>query len=200
MNRLPPRAPGTRSSWSDLVRAAACALPFLLSACSDQTASTQTEPSIFDGGADQVMVGVEQYLTRDGVRRGVLNADTALTFEDASEIQLRKLEIRFFDEAGEDRGVLTSESGVYDLATGDMTVRGNVDLRGGLAAGPPSRLDTDSLIYAAAADELRAPGRWTLTRPDGTVEQGRGLVTDPGLRRISNADYSVETPDVEVPQ
>ncbi|MGD8495670.1 MAG: LPS export ABC transporter periplasmic protein LptC [Gemmatimonadales bacterium] len=183
-----------------LLRAAACGLSLLFGACSDQAASTQAEPSIFDGGADQVMVGVEQYLTRDGVRRGVLQADTALTFEDASEIQLRQLEIRFFDEAGEDRGVLTSESGVYDLATGDMTVRGDVDLRGGLAAGPPSRLQTDSLTYTAAADELRAPGAWTLTRPDGTTERGRGLVTDPGLRRISSEDYSVTTPDVEVPQ
>jgi len=171
-----------------------------VSGCSDEPAGTTSQPSMFDDGADQVMMGVEHYLTRDGIRRGVLHADTALTFEDASEVQLRHLEIEFFDEAGEDRGVLTAESGVYDLATGDMTVRGNVDLQGSLEPGPPSRLETDSLTYAAASDELRTGARWTLTHPDGTVERGNGLVTDPALRQIQSRDYQVTAPDVEVPQ
>lgn len=169
-------------------------------ACSAEPEGTTPQPSIFDDGADQVMLGVEHYLTRDGVRRGVLHADTASTFEDASEIQLRRLEIEFFDEAGADRGVLTARSGVYDLATGDMTVRGDVDLRGSLEGGPPSRLETDSLTYTSSADELRTGARWTLRHPDGTVERGTGLVTDPALRRIQSRDYEVTAPDVEVPQ
>lgn len=178
----------------------AMGLAFISSGCSDEPAGTSPQPSIFDSGADQVMMGVEHYLTRDGVRRGVLHADTALTFEDASEMQLRHLEIQFFDESGDERGVLTAESGVYDLATGDMTVRGDVDLRGSLEPGPPSLLETDSLTYTAAADELRTGAPWTLTHPDGMVERGTGLVTDPALRQIQSRDYEVTAPDVEVPQ
>lgn len=179
---------------------ALCLAAALATGCSDEPAGTTAQPPIFDTGADQVMFGVEHYLTRDGVRRGVLHADTALTYEDASEVEMRRLEIRFFDEAGEDRGVLTAESGLYDMASGDMTVRGDVDLRGRLEAGPPSRLETDSLTYTAAADELRTDGRWTLTHPDGTVERGNGLVTDPALRNITSGDYAVTAPDVAVPE
>lgn len=171
-----------------------------VSGCSDEPAGTTPQPSMFDGGADQVMIGVEHYLTRDGIRRGVLHADTALTFEDASEVQLRHLEIEFFDEAGADRGVLTAVSGVYDLASGDMTVRGDVDLRGALETGPPSRLQTDSLTYTAVQDELHTRAPWTLTHPDGTVERGTELVTDPGLKHIERRDWTVTAPDVEVPQ
>lgn len=180
---------------------AALALLALLSAgCSDEPAGTTEEPSIFEGGADQVMVGVEQYLTREGVRRGVLHADTAFTYEDASRIDLRYLEIHFFDETGADRGVLTSASGAYRLETGDMTVHGAVDLRGRLDAGEPSVLETDSLAYEAAENLLSTDASWTLTHPDGTVERGRGLVTDPGLQNIQARDWTVTTPDVEVPE
>lgn len=179
---------------------ALCLAAALAAACSDEPAGTTAQPPIFDTGADQVMFGVEHYLTRDGVRRGVLHADTALTYEDASEVEMRGLEIRFFDAAGEDRGVLTAESGLYDLASGDMTVRGDVDLRGRLDAGPPKRLETDSLTYTAAAEELRTDGRWTLTHPDGMVERGKGLVTDPALQNISGGDYEVIAPDVAVPE
>lgn len=168
--------------------------------CSDASSDTTAQPSIFDGGADQVMIGVTHYLTRDGVRRGVLHADTAVTFADVSEIQLHNLEIRFFDEAGEDRGVLTAASGIYDLATGDMTVRGDVDLQGAMEPGPPSRLRTDSLAYSASQDELHTQARWTLTHPDGTVERGTELVTDPALHHIERREWTVTAPDVEVPQ
>ena len=40
-----------------------------------------TAPSVFVDGVDQVMVGVENYITSQGVRRARLDADTAYTFE-----------------------------------------------------------------------------------------------------------------------
>lgn len=182
------------------VRAGSAVLALLAGGCSDEPAGTTDEPSIFASGADQVMVGVEQYLTRDGIRRGVLHADTAFTYEDSSRIDLRNLEIQFFDESGADRGVLTSAAGTYRLETGDMTVHGSVDLRGRLEGREPSVLETDSLAYEAAENLLTTDASWTLTHPDGTVERGRGLVTDPGLQDIRTSDWTVTTPDVEVPE
>lgn len=189
-----------RPRLSRMLAPALCLAAALAAGCSDEPAGTTAQPPIFDTGADQVMFGVEHYLTRDGIRRGVLHADTALTYEDVSEVEMRGLEIRFFDEAGEDRGVLTAASGRYDLASGDMTVRGDVDLRGRLEAGAPSRLETDSLTYTAGADELTTDAPWTLTHPDGMVERGKGLVTDPALQSISGGDYEVTAPDVAVPE
>lgn len=189
----------TRRSVRGRTRLATVALAVLMSACSEEGTGSFDEPSIFVSGADQVMLGVEHYLTRDGVRRGSLLADTALTFEDASRIDLRSLEIRFFDDDGADRGILTATSGNYALESGDMTVRGDVNLRGRLQQTEPSVLETDSLSYASASNELSTDASWTVTHADGTVERGRGLVTDPSLENIRARDWTVTTPDVEIP-
>lgn len=167
---------------------------------SDEPAGADDEPSVFDSGADQVMFGVEQYLTRAGIRRGVLRADTAYMYDDASRIEMRRLEIRFFDDSGADLGRLTGRRGEYVLPAGNMTVHGDVELNGRLQSAAPSVLETDSLVYDAEDDELATDAAWTLTRPDGTVEQGRGLVTDPAMENIQRRNWTVTTPDVEVPQ
>lgn len=174
----------------------------LAPACSgsEEPAGATDEPSVFSSGADQVMIGTEHYLSRDGVRRGVLRADTAYTYDDASRIELRRLEIRFFDDAGADLGRLTARRGEYLLPAGDMTVHGEVDLQGRLQSAAPSLLETDSLVYDAEADELSTDGPWTLTHPDGTIERGSGLVTDPALENIRRRDWTVTTPDVAVPR
>lgn len=172
----------------------------LSAGCADDPSGADGAPSIFDQGADQVMAGVEHYLTRDGLRKGAMKADTAFTFEDASTINLRRLEIRFFDETGADRGILTAKSGDYDLETGGMTVRDQVALDGRLQGETPSRLETDSLVYDPIAGELRTDAIWTLRHADGTVERGNGLVTDPALENIRARDWTVTAPDVAVPQ
>lgn len=167
---------------------------------SGEPSGATDEPSVFSAGADQVMVGTEHYISRDGIRRGVMRADTAYTFDDASRIELRRLEIRFFDDAGADIGRLTAQRGEYVLPAGNMIVHGDVDLTGRLRSETPSVLETDSLAYDAAADELSTDAAWTLTHPDGTVERGTGLVTDPALQNIEKRDVTVTTPDVQVPQ
>lgn len=173
----------------------------LVAGCEDDSTSSMARPTIFEEGADQVMLGVEHYLTRDGVRRGLLRADTAFTFEDDARVELRRLELELYDEAGADRGLLTAESGTYQMESGDLTVRGGVELRGSRQPGEArSVLETDSLRYLADVDSLRTEARYTLTRADGTVETGRSLVTDPGLRNFRSQDVQVTTPGVTVPR
>ncbi len=192
------RRAGPSALWLGLVGLAVG----LVTGCtdSDEPAGADGEPSVFVSGADQVMFGVEQYLTRAGIRRGVLRADTAYMYDDASRIDMRRLEIRFFDDAGGDLGRLTARRGEYLLPAGNMTVHDNVELEGRLQSVAPSVLETDSLVYDAADDELATDAAWTLTHPDGTVEQGTGLVTDPAMENIRRRDWTVTTPDVEVPQ
>lgn len=177
-------------------------LAALVTGCSgsDEPAGSDGEPSVFASGADQVMFGVEQYITRAGIRRGVLRADTAYIYDDDARIEMRRLEITFFSDAGADLGRLAARRGEYLLPAGNMTVHGEVELNGRLQSAAPSVLETDSLAYDAAADELSTDAAWTLTHPDGTVEQGRGLVTDPAMENIRRRDWTVTTPDVEVPQ
>lgn len=170
-----------------------------ISACGEDRASTGDAPSVFVNGADQVMFGVEHYMTLDGIRRGKLVADTAYTFEDASVVDFRHLRVEFFDEAGMDNGTLTSKTGKYDPESGDMTVYGDVVLDGLMKGNSPARLETDSLVFEAASNELRTDASWTLTHGDGTVERGVGLVTDPALENIETRDWSVSRPNVQVP-
>lgn len=169
-------------------------------ACGDEAAVTGDAPSIFADGADQVMLGVEHFMTVDGVRKGKLVADTAYTYEDASRVDLRILQIQFFDETGADRGLLTSSLGEYNLESGDMIVHDNVVLNGSMQGGSPARLETDSLAFEASTNRLTTDASWILTHGDGTVERGVGLVTDPALESIQTSDWSVSTPDVEVPR
>lgn len=182
--------------------AALLAVAALAATCtgSEVPAGAADEPTVFATGADQVMVGVAHYISRDGIRRGGLRADTAYTYDDASRIDLRKLEIRFFDDGGADLGRLTAQRGEYLLPAGNMTVHGEVDLHGRLQSAAPSVLETDSLAYDSAADELSTDAAWTLTHPDGTVERGTGLVTDPALENIRRRNWTVTAPDVEAPQ
>ncbi len=168
-------------------------------ACRGDRADTGDAPSVFADGADQVMLGVEHYMTLDGVRQGWLTADTAYTYEEASHVDLRNLEIKFFDDTGIDRGVLTSVSGVYDMESGNMTVYGDVVLDGRIQGSSSARLETDSLAFDSASGELTTGASWTLTHKDGTVERGVGLVTDPALENIETRDWSVSRPDVEMP-
>ncbi|MFW6039972.1 MAG: LPS export ABC transporter periplasmic protein LptC [Gemmatimonadota bacterium] len=179
-----------------------CLFAALVTSCtgSDEPAGADGEPSVFASGADQVMFGVEQYITRAGIRRGVLRADTAFMYGDASRIEMRRLEIRFFDDDGSDMGRLTARRGEYRLPAGDITVHADVELEGRLQSEAPSVLETDSLAYDAVDDELATDAAWTLTHPDGTVERGTGLVTDPAMENIRRRNWTVTTPDVEVPR
>ncbi|MFW6084311.1 MAG: LPS export ABC transporter periplasmic protein LptC [Gemmatimonadota bacterium] len=184
------------------VRQLACLAGLVgLLGCGEDPAGSANRPSIFEEGADQVMLEVEHYITRDGVRRGLLRADTAFTFEDDARVELRRLELQLYDDAGTDRGLLTALSGTYQLDSGDLTVRGGVELSGARERGEAaSVLETDSLRYEAAVDSLRTGARYTLTRPDGTVETGRSLITDPALRNFRSEDVEVTTPEVAVPR
>ncbi|TFG65514.1 MAG: LPS export ABC transporter periplasmic protein LptC [Gemmatimonadales bacterium] len=170
-----------------------------VSSCGEDRAASGEAPSIFSGGADQVMFGVEHYMTLDGIRRAKLVADTAYTYEDASVVDFRHLQINFFDDAGNERGTLTSDSGEYDPESGDMTVYGDVVLNGRMQASARARLETDSLAFEALSNELTTDASWILTHEDGTVERGVGLITDPALENIETRDWSVSRPNVEVP-
>ncbi|MEO6057097.1 MAG: hypothetical protein ABIQ49_09690, partial [Gemmatimonadales bacterium] len=47
--------------------------------------------------ADQVLEGFSHYVTKDGVRRSRVEADTAYFFENTQVTQLRKIRVVFFD-------------------------------------------------------------------------------------------------------
>lgn len=175
--------------------AATCAA--LAGACGGgEERPTGTVPEVFPEGASQVMVGLENYITRDGVRSAVLRADTVYTYDEESRLALRAVAITFFAEAGDTLGVLTGDSAVYELDERIVTVRGDVEAR--LADG--ELFEAPILVYHAGANQLRADSGFVLTQPDGTVERGSWAIRDMEAGETRKGEGSITTPEIAVPQ
>ena len=67
-------------------------------------------------------------LTRDGVRRGFLVADTAFSYQEEGRLRLRNLNITFLDESGREQGQLRGREGEYHFESGDVRVNGDVEV------------------------------------------------------------------------
>ena len=184
----------TRASGIGL---ASALLVVTLAGCGeDEPVSEGVAPSVFVEGADQVMVGVENHITRQGVRQAELEADTAYTFEEAGRLDLKQVKLTFFGEVGDTLGVLTGQSAEYQLEAGDVTVRGDVevDLRTG------ERFEAPVLAYISASNQIRADSGYVLTYPDGTVDRGTYVVRDLSTDETRYGEGRTTTPEVTVPQ
>ena len=149
-------------------------------ACGGDHGVDVASPDLLQLDADQVMVGVEHTMTRDGVRRAHLRADTAYFLQNGSVAHFRRYRIDFFDGAGDRRSTLTAVDGLYDMKSGDMTASDDVvvvDSTGG------QRLLTSRLRFDASTDRLRGDTTFVLYRGRDTL-RGRGFVTDPGLDTV----------------
>ncbi len=155
-----------------------------------------TAPDVFPEGVGQVIVGMSNWLTRDGVRSAFLRADTAYTYEEAGRLDLRGVTLTFFGEAGDTTGVLTGREAEYMIEAQDVTVRG--DVRIDLATG--ERFESQLLVYIAAAGQIRADSGYVRTLADGTVDQGTYVVHDLATEETRYGSGSTTTPEVTVPQ
>lgn len=183
--------PGARALPAALVPSLLAALlAVLLVACGGDEKVEVASPDLLDLNADQVMTGVEHTMTRQGVRRAHLEADTAYFLQNGSVAHFRHYEIDFFDPAGRRRSTLTALDGVYDMKSGDMKARGDVivvDSVGG------QRLETSALRYDATADRLRSDTSFVLYRQRDTI-RGRGFVTDPSMDTVRVLQPSAVSP------
>lgn len=132
-------------------------------------------------GCDQLMIGLEHYLTSEGVRRARVVADTACFLDDRATVRLARVRVTFHGLQGEESSTLTSDSASYDWVRGDMEARGNV-----LVLDPKTgrRVRTSALRYERARDEILSDQPATMTEPDGTVVEGVGFRASPGLEWV----------------
>jgi LPS export ABC transporter protein LptC len=162
----------------------------------DEPVAAAEAPSVFVEGADQVMVGVENHITRQGIRQARLEADTAYTFEEDGRLDLKQVTLTFYGEAGDTLGVLTGQSAEYQLEVGDVTVRGDVQVE--LQTG--ERFEAPVLAYISASNQIRADSGYVLTYPDGTVDRGTYVVRDLATDETRYGEGRTTTPEVTVPQ
>lgn len=176
---------------------AAALLGCLACACgAEETVPGGTAPAVFIEGVDQVMVGVENYITSLGVRRARLDADTALTYEQDGRLDLRIVTMTFFGESGDTLGVLSGQSAEYELNTGNVRVRGDVEVD--LSTG--ERFEAPVIEYLSGVNEIRADSGYVYFLPDGTVDRGEYVVYDLTTEEKQYGPGRTTTPEVSVPQ
>ena len=118
----------------------------LLAACTDSPPGMVVDPDLEAMDADYIIFGLTNYLTRQGIREAVVEADTALVFQDSTIVLLRgnvKL-TAYHEELGTEKAFVTSDRGRLDTSTNMMWAEGNAVL---IIQADGRRIESHELIY-----------------------------------------------------
>lgn len=164
------------------MRAAAVAVAVLLAGATLGGCKQDPMPPIAVAradSADQVLFGFVHFLTRNGVREGHVEADTAFFYEPTQVTVLRNMKLVFIDSAGNENATVTSKTGTYKWQTGDMIADSNVVLR----TQDGRVLKSEQLVYDAAKKELSSKVFFTYDKGEDHL-QGDGFVSDMKFEHI----------------
>lgn len=135
--------------------------------------------------ADRVLFSMTHYMTHEGVREGLLEADTAYSWQDSAIISLRNLRLVVYDGTGAERAIVTALRGRLDPGTREMYAEGEVVLtvtQGGRV------VESEELNYDPNSGRI-----WsdlpTVSREGNSVVEGTGFDSDTEFTnvRIRNA-------------
>ena len=156
---------------------ALAALIGVLPACGERDEPPIAEAEIANMGADQVMFGIEHYITANGVVRGLLRADTAFMYEDSALVRVRPVNLTLYDEQGEVAGEVTARAGRLDTRTQNMIATGDVVVE---SEERGQRIETEELHFDPQGDRVWSTVATTLHR-DGTTLRGTGFTSNTRL-------------------
>ncbi len=146
-------------------------------ACRDEGRPTATiSPA---DTADQVLIGMTHYITKDGVLRARVRADTAYFYSTTQAADLQAVHITFYNAAGAETSTLTARQGAYHWRGGDMEGRGNVVV----VTTDGRTLRTEQLRYSQSKNEVTADGPFVFDGPNRHVE-GEGFTSDPDFKNV----------------
>jgi LPS export ABC transporter protein LptC len=131
--------------------------------------------------ADQVLIDMKHYVTNDGVVRARVRADTAFFYQNSQSVEMRNVQITFYDTDGRETSTMTANDGTYHWATGDMEGRGNVVVVG---AGDGRTLKSDVMRYKQATNQVSSDQPFVFDGPDRHIK-GKGFTSDPDFRNVS---------------
>jgi LPS export ABC transporter protein LptC len=148
----------------------------ILAGCGSESTTPAPVANTAELPADNIIQGLHHVMTKDGVRTGVLNGDTAFMYETGRRLDLKGVNLEFFGETGARSGTLTSKTGEYEIATGSFIARGNVVL---ITQGPSGerRLETEELHYDVQGDQLWSDKPFVL-HENGRVTRGNSFRSD----------------------
>jgi len=79
--------------------------------------------------ADEVMYGVEHYMTNNGVREALMSTDTMYIWRDSTHTWAIGLALQVYDKrTGNDQATITADSGRLDMRANELQAIGNAVL------------------------------------------------------------------------
>lgn len=148
----------------------------LAAACAPSGVTPTATAAIADS-ADMVMLGMERVVLEDGVRRAVIRADTAYTYQSSQLMEFRTLTVTFYDAAGVETSTLTAAEGTYRILAESLDARGQVRV-----VTPDGRqLQSERLRYERAGNHISTDLAFTFQSPTEYLE-GNGFRSDPEMR------------------
>ena len=129
--------------------------------------------------ADQMLINMTHQLTRNGIVRAKVEADTTYMHTTAGVADLRNVRVTFYDAQGNETSTLTSNVGTYQLRSGDMEGRGDVVV----LTQDGRQLTTEVLRYVQAKDSVFSDVPFVFDSPGRHIE-GEGFVSDPSFRTV----------------
>lgn len=141
--------------------------------------------------ANQVVFGLDHFLAEEGIRRAQVKADTAFFLEDESLVELRIMDVIFFDSSGDTTSILTAQEGTYDWETGNMTAKIDVVV---INPRENRRVETSVLHYSSAMDRIWGDEPATIFEADGTVVEGTAFETNSRMDRVDLTSARIVRP------
>lgn len=160
-------------------RVVALALLLVMVAACEETGAKPTTTLQAADSADQVLEGFSHYVTRDGIRRSRVEADTAFFYEPTQVTQLKRIRVVFYDVKGEESSTLTARAGTYRWQDGSMEANGSVVV----VAPDGRRLQCETLKYDNATNTISTATHFTFDR-GGEHLEGNSFRSDPDFRNV----------------
>ena len=157
------------------------AVGLLLTACTEGSPRMVVDPELAAMEADYIIFGLTDNVTRNGIREFLLEADTALIFQDSTIILLRgNVTLTAHNEGlGTEKAVVTSDRGRLDKSTNEMLAEGNSVL---FIRADGRRIESYELRYTPANDAIRS---------DSAVVMYDGADVVEGTSFSSDLDFEV---------
>ena len=152
------------------------ALSLCLLQCTDDQSQSTADKGFEDIKADYVIFGLTDYLTRDGVREALVEADTAYFYRD-STVVIHQGNVRLWAynrDLGTERARVTADRGRLDTVNNSMIARGNAIL---LVEADGRRIESPELSYYPSRDAISSDSA-TILYEDDMVVEGTGFDAD----------------------
>ena len=135
--------------------------------------------------ADNVLYSMTHYMTRDGLREALVEADTAFSWQDSTRVDMRNVRLTVYGEGGEEKAVVTARNGHLDPETRQMFAKGNVILT---IYDGDRVVESEELNFNPDQDRIWSDMP-TVMREGNQVLEGTGFDSDTEFRnlRVRNA-------------